>query len=142
MTDQFKRSVVEYCDIDDKIKEFNASIKEAKEKQKMLSELIMDYMSKNSLDVCNAGEYGIITMKTTVSKSGVNKDSVKESLVKMLSDRSLMAQDMESIVENGSELIMNNRESVERNTLKRSRMKVPNNARKVNIFKRVTCKNE
>jgi hypothetical protein len=123
MTDQFKRSVVEYCDIDDKIKEFNASIKEAKEKQKMLSELIMDYMSKNSLDVCNAGEYGIITMKTTVSKSGVNKDSVKESLAKMLSDRSLMAQDMESIVENGSELIMNNRESVERNTLKRSRMK-------------------
>jgi len=114
---------VEYCDIDDKIKEFNASIKEAKEKQKMLSELIMDYMSKNSLDVCNAGEYGIITMKTTVSKSGVNKDSVKESLAKMLSDRSLMAQDMESIVENGSELIMNNRESVERNTLKRSRMK-------------------
>ena len=123
MTDQFKRSVVEYCDIDDKIKEFNASIKEAKEKQKMLSELIMDYMSKNSLDVCNAGEYGIITMKTTMSKSGVNKDSVKESLAKMLSDRSLMAQDMESIVENGSELILNNRESVERNTLKRSRMK-------------------
>ncbi|MGA1143505.1 MAG: hypothetical protein ACO3V6_09270 [Ilumatobacteraceae bacterium] len=123
MTEQFKKSVVEYCDIDDKIKEFNASIKEAKEKQKMLSELIMDYMSKNSLDVCNAGEYGIITMKTTVSKSGVNKDSVKESLTKMLSDRSLMAQDMESIVENGSELIMNNRESVERNTLKRSRMK-------------------
>lgn len=123
MTDQFKRSVVEYCGIDDKIKEFNASIKEAKEKQKMLSELIMDYMSKNSLDVCNAGEYGIITMKTTVSKSGVNKESVKESLSKMLSDRSLMAQDMESIVENGSELIMNNRESVERNTLKRSRMK-------------------
>jgi hypothetical protein len=123
MTDQFKRSVVEYCDIDDKIKEFNASIKEAKEKQKMLSELIMDYMSKNSLDVCNAGEYGIITMKTTVSKSGVNKDSVKESLAKMLSDRSLMAQDMDSIVENGSEIIMNNRESVERNTLKRSRMK-------------------
>lgn len=123
MTDQFKRSVMEYCDIDDKIKEFNASIKEAKEKQKMLSELIMDYMGKNSLDVCNAGEYGIITMKTTVSKSGVNKDSVKESLAKMLSDRSLMAQDMESIVENGSEIIMNNRESVERNTLKRSRMK-------------------
>tara|TARA_Y100000389_G_scaffold50752_1_gene46455 strand:- start:376 stop:750 length:375 start_codon:yes stop_codon:yes gene_type:complete len=123
MTDQFKRSVVEYCDIDDKIKEFNASIKEAKEKQKMMSELIMDYMSKNSLDVCNAGEYGIITMKTTVSKSGVNKDSVKESLAKMLSDRSLMAQDMDSIVENGSDLIMNNRESVERNTLKRSRMK-------------------
>jgi hypothetical protein len=123
MSDQFKRSVVEYCDIDDKIKEFNASIKEAKEKQKMLSELIMDYMSKNSLDVCNAGEYGIITMKTTVSKSGVNKDSVKESLAKMLSDRSLMAQDMDSIVENGSEIIMNNRESVERNTLKRSRMK-------------------
>lgn len=123
MTDQFKRSVMEYCDIDDKIKEFNASIKEAKEKQKMLSELIMDYMGKNSLDVCNAGEYGIITMKTTVSKSGVNKDSVKESLAKMLSDRSLMAQDMDSIVENGSEIIMNNRESVERNTLKRSRMK-------------------
>jgi hypothetical protein len=123
MTEQFKKSVVEYCSIDDKIKEFNASIKEAKEKQKMMSEFIMDYMSKNSLDVCNAGEYGIITMKTTVSKSGVNKDSVKESLAKMLSDRSLMAQDMESIVENGSELIMNNRESVERNTLKRTRMK-------------------
>lgn len=123
MTSQFKQLVVEFCSVDDKIKEFNASVKEAKEKQKMLSESIMDYMSKNSLEVCNAGEYGILTLKTTVSKSGVNKDSVKESLAKMLSDNSLMSQDMESIVENGSELIMNNRESVERNTLKRSRMK-------------------
>jgi hypothetical protein len=123
MTDQFRQTVVEYCGIDDTIKGYNTSIKEAKEKQKMLSELIMEYMTNNSLDVCNAGEYGILTMKTTVSKSGVNKDSVKESLAQLLNDRTLMSQAMDAILENGSELIMNNRESVERNTLKRSRMK-------------------
>ena len=123
MSENFKTNVMEYCDIDDKIKGFNVSIKEYKEKQKMLSEGIMDYMSKNSLDVCNAGEYGIITMKTSVSKTGVNKDSVKDSLSKILGDNNLMSLGMDVILENGSEIIMNNRESVERNTLRRSRMK-------------------
>ena len=123
MKEVFKTNVVEYCTLDDRIKEYNALIKEAKEKQKMLSENIMEYMSKNSLDVCNAGEYGILTLKTTVTKSGVNKDSVKESLAKMLNDRNLMSTDIETIAENGSELIMNNRETSERNVIKRSRMK-------------------
>lgn len=120
---EFKTNVVDYCGLDDKIKSFNVSIKESKEKQKVLSETIMEYMCNNSLDVCNAGEHGILTMKSTVSKSGVNKDSVKESLSKILQDKTFMAQTIEDILENGSDLIMNNRESVERNSLKRSRMK-------------------
>tara|TARA_Y100000389_G_scaffold205042_1_gene262354 strand:+ start:69 stop:443 length:375 start_codon:yes stop_codon:yes gene_type:complete len=123
MKEAFKTNVVEYCTLDDKIKEYNALIKEIKEKQKMLSESIMEYMSKNSLDVCNAGEFGILTLKTTITKSGVNKETVKESLEKMLKDGNLMSEDIATIVENGSELIMNNRETSERNVIKRSRMK-------------------
>lgn len=123
MKEAFKTNVVEYCTLDDKIKEYNALIKEIKEKQKILSESIMEYMSKNSLDVCNAGEFGILTLKTTITKSGVNKETVKESLEKMLKDGDLMSEDIATIVENGSELIMNNRETSERNVIKRSRMK-------------------
>lgn len=123
MSELFKTNVMAYCDIDDRIKASNASIKEFKEKQKMLSETIIEYMQHNSLDVCNAGEYGILTMKASISKSGVNKDSVKESLSKILSDKTFMSQSIEIILENGSDIIMNNRESVERSSLKRSRMK-------------------
>ena len=94
MKEAFKTNVVEYCTLDDKIKEYNALIKEIKEKQKMLSESIMEYMSKNSLDVCNAGEFGILTLKTTITKSGVNKETVKESLEKMLKDGNLMSEDI------------------------------------------------
>lgn len=123
MKEVFKTNVVDYCTLDDKIKEYNVLIKETKEKQKMLSESIMEYMSRNSLEVCNAGQYGILSLKTTVTKSGVNKDTIKESLAKILNDHSLMSADVETIAENGSELIMNNRETSERNVIKRSRMK-------------------
>lgn len=123
MKEVFKTNVVDYCTLDDKIKEYNVLIKETKEKQKMLSESIMEYMSRNSLEVCNAGQHGILSLKTTVTKSGVNKDTIKESLAKILNDHSLMSADVETIAENGSELIMNNRETSERNVIKRSRMK-------------------
>lgn len=119
----FKQQVVAYCDVDDRIKEMNAQLKELKIKQKEMSESILMFMTNNSLEVCNAGNYGVLSVRTSVSKSGINKDSIKESLDSILKDKALMSENHEILVEQASERIMNNRESTEKHTLKRSAVK-------------------
>jgi hypothetical protein len=119
----FKQNVIQYCTLDEQIKDFNKQIKDIKEKQKTNSEHIMTYMSNNSLEVCNAGTYGVLTLKKSNSKSGVNKDTVKDSLLKILEDKTLMSQPMNVIADNGTDLIMNNRDITEKNVLKRSVVK-------------------
>ena len=122
-TDVFKQQVVAYCDVDDRIKELNAQIKEFRIKQKEISESILMYMTNNSLEVCNAGSHGVLTVRTSVSKTGINKDSIKESLSNILNDKAMMSKSHDVLVEDASDMIMNNRETTERHVLKRSAVK-------------------
>lgn len=119
----FKKNVLEYCALDDQIKQLNRQIKDIKEKLKISSDTIMTYMSNNSLEVCNAGSFGVLTLKKNSSKSGVNKDTVKDSLMKILDDKTLMSQPVNVIAENGTDVIMNNRDVTEKNVLKRTVVK-------------------
>ena len=123
MTDVFKNQVVTYCDIDDRVKQLNKELKEIKTKQKEISDSIMEYMTSNSLEVCNAGNYGVLTLRTTMAKAGINKENIKESLSQILKDKELMSKSHEMLTEEASEYIMNNRETTERHVLKRSGVK-------------------
>lgn len=123
MTDVFKSQVVSYCDLDDRVKSLNKELKDIRQKQKEISENIMEYMTSNSLEVCNAGNYGVITLRTSVSKSGINKENVKESLSHIFNDTNMMSKSHEMLAEEASEYIMNNRETTERHVLKRSGVK-------------------
>ena len=119
----FKNMVVQYCEIDDKIKEFNKSIKELKVNQKDLSEMIMEYMTNQSLEVCKVGDYGVITLKTIVSKSPLNVDTIRDNLSKMMTDTDIMNKTPEVIANEGAEYIVNNRETTEKKSLRRSMLK-------------------
>ena len=119
----FKQFVVQYCEIDDRIKEHNRQIKELKASLKDVSDSIMEYMSERSLDVCKAGDHGVLTLKTVTSKAPLNVDNIRDNLTKILTDVSVMAGSPEQIAETGAEYIVNNRETEEKKSLRRTMVK-------------------
>tara|TARA_B100001142_G_C13992102_1_gene523169 strand:+ start:153 stop:530 length:378 start_codon:yes stop_codon:yes gene_type:complete len=119
----FKNTVIQYCETDDKIKEHNKMIKDLKLTQKDLSEVIMDYMSNKSLEVCKVGEYGVLTLKTTVSKSPLNVDTIRDNLSRMMTDTDIMNKTPDVIANEGAEYIVNNRETTEKKSLRRNMLK-------------------
>jgi UDP-N-acetylglucosamine transferase subunit ALG13 len=119
----FKQMVVQYCELDDKVKEHNKQIKELKVVQRDMTESIMNYMSERSLEVCKAGEYGVLTLKTVSSKAPLNVETVRENLSKILGDQDMMRKDPEDLATSGAEYIVNNREVAEKKSLRRSMVK-------------------
>lgn len=119
----FKQTVVQYCEIDDKVKEHNKQVKELKLAQKDMTESIMNYMSDRSLEVCKAGDYGVLTLKTVTSKAPLNVETVRENLSKILGDKDMMSKDPEDLATSGAEYIVNNREVEEKKSLRRSTVK-------------------
>lgn len=119
----FKQIVVQYCEIDDRIKEHNRQIKELRASLKDVSDSITEYMSERSLEVCKAGDYGVLTLKTVTSKAPLNVDNIRDNLAKILSDTSVMAGSPEQIAETGAEYIVNNRETEEKKSLRRTMVK-------------------
>lgn len=122
MSESFKSCVGAYCELDNQLKTINKNIKELKTKQKELGDQIMEYMSSNSIEVCNAGNYGVLTLKSTVVKTSLNKDCLKDNLCKFISEsrEQISTGNPEELAENGAEYILNNRPSETRNSLRRS----------------------
>ena len=87
--DAFKSQVTEYCKIDDKIKELQALIKELKSQEKNLHDVLLEFMCNNNLEVCNAGDLGLITVHTTSSKASINKDSIRDGLIEVFKDKTV-----------------------------------------------------
>ena len=123
MSDTFKQHVHGYCDIDDQLKKINKNIKELKEQQKNYSHAIMEYMSTNSIEVCNAGEHGVLTLKRTHVKGSLNKECLRDNLHKFICANDMSTADLEQVAENGAEYILSNRPTEERSSLKRSSTK-------------------
>lgn len=115
----FKQFVVQYCEIDDRIKEHNKHIKELRSSLKDVTESIMTYMSERSLEVCKAGDYGVLTLKTVTTKAPLNVDTVRDSLYKILPDKDMMSKSPEEL----ADYIMNDRESEEKKSLRRTMIK-------------------
>ena len=116
----FKDSVHAYCEIDDRVKALNKELKELKEKQKQHTQHIMAYMSSNSIEVCNAGNYGVLTLRKTIVKGSLNKDCLRDNLRRFMDDTDISNQNAEQLAENGAEYILKNRPTEERSAIKRS----------------------
>jgi hypothetical protein len=115
----FKQFVVQYCEIDDRIKEYNKHIKELRASLKDVTESIMNYMSERSLEVCKAGDYGVLTLKTVTTKAPLNVDTVRENLTKILPDKEMMTKSPDEL----AEFIVNNRDTEEKKSLRRTMVK-------------------
>jgi hypothetical protein len=115
----FKSQVAEYCKIDDKIKELQAVIKEFKSQEKNLHDVLLEFMCNNNLEVCNAGDLGLLTVQTTSSKASINKDTIREGLMEVLKDKTVNSKNAEIVADNAAEYIINNRAVEEKKKLKR-----------------------
>lgn len=122
----FKQFVVQYCEIDDRIKEHNKQIKELKTSMKDVTESIMSYMSDRSLEVCKAGDYGVLTLKTVTTKAPLNVDTIRDNLTKYFSETELSSKTPAELADLGAEYIVNNRESEDRRALRRTALKKKN----------------
>jgi hypothetical protein len=120
--DQFKKNVHEYCIVDEQVKHFQNEIKALKQRQTGLSEDIMMYMTSQNLEVCNAGDNGILTIQTSNTKSALNKESIRASLLVCVK-QSQDGLNTDEFVERSTEFILNNRETEERKRLKRKVVK-------------------
>ena len=120
---EFSGFIQSYCQIDNEMKRLRKVLKEHNTQQQELSEKIIDYMKQNKLEICNAGELGIITLKKSNNRTALNKDSIKAGIVKILNNKELMSKKEDEIAESGSDVIFNERETVEKCTLKRTNVK-------------------
>ena len=119
----FTDIIQEYCETDNQMKVLRKTLKEYSSSQKELSDKIIIHMQNNHLEICNAGALGVITLRKTNSKSALNKDIIKAGISKMLSNTDLMSKKPDEIAECGSDVIINERETTEKCTLKRTNVK-------------------
>lgn len=119
----FTNLIHEYCEIDNQMKTLRKTLKEHSSCQNELAGKIIAHMQSNNLELCNAGELGIITLRKTNSKCALNKDTIKSGIMKMLTNNELMSKKTDEIAESGSDVIINERETSEKCTLKRTNVK-------------------
>ena len=118
--DEFRKWVQEYCTVDEKISHFNSETKALKQQQQSLGEMILQFMSTQNLEVCNAGDLGVLTIQTSNTKSALNKETIREGLLACMQESSTMSP--EDFANHSADYIVNNRESEERKRLKRKKV--------------------
>jgi len=122
--DEFKQRVQAYCSLDDTMKETSKQQKELKKKHNELGQEIMEYMTSNKLEACNAGALGMITISKTKSTTSIKKDQIKHSVVDVLTNKKeWKTENKELLADELATYIMENRETKEGTKLKRKKVK-------------------
>ena len=123
--EQFKAMITSYCSLDDNISLMSKQQKEKRKEHAQLSEDIVTYMKSNNLEVCNAGELGVLTLKSQKSTGSVKKDQIKDSVVDVLNAKSnWKSENKEVLADELAEYIMEHRETKESIKLKRKKANV------------------
>lgn len=122
MGEQFKSLVVQYCELDERIKLLHNEAKEYKKQFNDLGEQIITYMTHNNLEVCNAGDLGLLTIATTTCRSSLKKETIKNGILEMLNNTNMETVSRDEFAEHGADHIMNSRDVEERQRLKRKKL--------------------
>ena len=85
--DEFKERVLKFCKIDDELQTMSKRQKELKTHYKEMSDDIMEYMMTNKLEMCNAGDLGILTLQQSKSTASLKKEQIYESIVDVLNNK-------------------------------------------------------
>ena len=113
MLEEFKKNVQNWMTYDNQMKRLAAASKQLKQKKNELNEKILDFMSKYNIEDLNTKE-GVIRYKKTYIKQPLTQKLIKEKLNDMFKDNET---DLERINE-----IFNNREKVEKTSLRRLKL--------------------
>lgn len=80
MEDCFQKDVSEYVELDEKLKQANASIKVIKNRMAELEDNILDVMESKELDVCNLADGTKLKRASAKRQGPFNAKMVKEVL--------------------------------------------------------------
>ena len=112
----FVKSVKEYVDLDDQIKEAQKDIKLLKARKDNLSLAIMGFMQSQEWEVCNISTGGKLMLKKSKTKGGVKKDTSNSKLVEHFKDNNEIMKHLPTIMK----MIFDEREVNEKDVLRRS----------------------
>ena len=112
----FVKSVKEYVDLDDQIKDAQKDIKLLKARKDNLSLAIMGFMQSQEWEVCNISTGGKLMLKTSKTKSGVKKETSNSKLTEHFKDNNEVLKHLPTIMK----MIFDEREVSEKNVLRRS----------------------
>ena len=112
----FVKTVREYVDLDDQIKEAQKDIKLLKARKDNLSLAIMGFMKSQEWEVCNISTGGKLMLKTSKTKSGVKKETSNNKLTEHFKDNSEIMKHIPTIMK----MIFDERDTSEKHVLRRS----------------------
>ena len=127
--DNFKCDVRRYDTIDSEIKNINdrikplqSKLKELKDSKKQLEGNICSFMQTNDIGECKLSE-GALVYKESKNVVQLSKNGIKENLLKFFTEKSNLDDFKKATNEEKAEILFSyvydNREYIEKNTLKR-----------------------
>ena len=111
-TDKFKEYVREWIRIYDRLAEIRKDTSVLNKRKKEVGAKIMLYMKSNDKEMCNLGQQGSLSMKTTKSSQALKKEDIESLLVQMGTDEDKAKETAQFLIEN--------KRKKETNTLRRS----------------------
>lgn len=115
----FRQEVIAYCEMDDEIKDLQKQLKDLRKRHTEKGEEILKYMLTESLEVCNAGVLGVLTVHTTRSTQSLNEEYIHECILNHSEKCDMRKGSSEDYAKKMTAYIMENRESMERKKLRR-----------------------
>lgn len=124
MADEFVKTIQEYIELDDQIRDAQKDIQLLKARRQNVMVAIMAYMKSQEWDVCNISSGGKLMLKTSKTKVGVKRDTSEEKLASFFGGGTNGAEQAEAVLK----LIFDERETSEKDVLRRSRPRMPKQA--------------
>ena len=117
MAENFVKTIQEYIEIDDQIRDAQKDIQLLKARKQNIMVAIMAYMKSQDWDVCNISSGGKLMLKKSKTKVGVKRDTSEEKLAAYFGGGEQAIEKAEEILK----LIFDDREVTEKDVLRRTR---------------------
>ncbi len=116
VTEIFKELVITWVDLDDRIRQHNAKVKEYKNEKKEYEEKILTYLENIGENVIEISD-GKLRRNVSKTKAPLKKESIEAALTECIKDSKKAAE--------LTQYIFKNRKEVERINLKRTKNRGP-----------------
>tara|TARA_Y100000389_G_scaffold94672_1_gene91325 strand:- start:2830 stop:3219 length:390 start_codon:yes stop_codon:yes gene_type:complete len=117
MAENFVKTIQEYIEIDDQIRDAQKDIQLLKARKQNIMVAIMAYMKSQEWDVCNISSGGKLMLKKSKTKVGVKRDTSEEKLAAYFGGGEQAIEKAEEILK----LIFDERDTTEKDVLRRTR---------------------
>jgi hypothetical protein len=115
--DELKVALRQFSQLESEIEELSKGLSALRRQKKELSESVLEFMQHHSIGTLNSDEDNVQVVRVRkTSTAGLKADSIQEELGRILKDDVRAAQVVESI--------MNNREVIQKESLKKIKKKV------------------